>query len=77
MTPAMEEPKFSGIRQRALELLSGQFSARTWTAFYRTTVQGDQPQDVAADLQITVWAVYKARSRVLARLRSEFEDLLS
>lgn len=67
----------SGIRQRALTLLSGQFAPRTWQAFYRTTVQDDTPQDVAADLGISVWAVYKARSRVLAKLRAEFQDLLS
>ncbi len=67
----------SGVRQRALELLSGKFANKTWQAFYRTAVQGDTPQDVADDLGISVWAVYKARSRVLTKLRVEFGDLLS
>ena len=71
------QQEVSGIRQRALELLSGQFAKRTWQAFYRTTVQGDTPQNVANDLGISVWAVYKARARVLTKLRSEFEDILS
>jgi len=70
------QSEITGIRQRALELVSGDFESRTWQAFYRTTVQGDAPQDVANDLGISVWAVYKARSRVLTRLRAEFEDLL-
>jgi RNA polymerase sigma factor (sigma-70 family) len=41
----------------------------TWQAFWRTAVE-DQPGDrVAADLGLTVAAVYRARSRVLARLK--------
>ena len=64
------------MRKRALELISGDFESRTWQAFFRTTVQGDAPQDVANDLGISVWAVYKARSRVLTKLRAEFADLL-
>ena len=38
--------------------------------------EGDAPNDVANDLQISVWAVYKARTRVLTKLRAEFEELL-
>jgi RNA polymerase sigma-70 factor (ECF subfamily) len=66
----------SGLRRRALELASGDFESRTWQAFWRTAVEGDAPADVAADLGISVWAVYKARSRVLSKLRAEFQDLL-
>lgn len=65
-----------GVRRRALELTSGEFESRTWQAFWRTAVEGDSPNDVASDLGISVWAVYKARSRVLTKLRAEFEDLL-
>ena len=68
--------EMNGVRRRALELASGDFESRTWQAFWRTAVEGDTPQDVAADLGLSVWAVYKARSRVLTKLRSEFEDLL-
>jgi RNA polymerase sigma-70 factor (ECF subfamily) len=66
----------NGIRRRALELVSGEFESRTWQAFWRSAVEGDAPADVAADLGISVWAVYKARSRVLQRLREEFAELL-
>jgi RNA polymerase sigma-70 factor (ECF subfamily) len=69
--------EISGVRQRALELISGGFESQTWQAFMRTTVNGDSPKDVANDLGISVWAVYKARSRVLSKLRTEFADLLS
>ena len=68
--------ELSGLRQRALELVQGSFEHRTWRAFWRTAVEGDSPADVAADLDISVWAVYKARSRVLQRLREEFEGLI-
>ena len=49
---------------------------RTWKAFWRSAVEGDRPADVAADLGVSVWAVYKARSRVLQRVRTELEGLL-
>ena len=65
--------ELSGIHRRALELVRNDFEERTWQAFWRAAVEGDTPADVAADLGISVWAVYKARARVLGRLRQEFE----
>ena len=41
----------------------------TWQAFWRTAVDGRPGKQVAADLGLTVAAVYRARSRVLARLK--------
>jgi RNA polymerase sigma-70 factor (ECF subfamily) len=41
----------------------------TWQAFWRTAVEGQPGKRVAADLGMTVAAVYCARSRVLARLK--------
>lgn len=63
------------LRQRAMTLVKGDFEEQTWQAFWRTAVEGDTPADVAADIGISVWAVYKARSRVLGRLRQELEGL--
>ncbi len=65
----------SGLRRRALELVQSEFDRRTWQAFWRAAVEGDKPADVAADLGVSVWAVYKARSRVLQRLRKELNGL--
>ncbi len=42
---------------------------RTWQAFWRTAVEGQPGKRVAADLGLSVAAVYLARSRVLARLK--------
>jgi RNA polymerase sigma-70 factor (ECF subfamily) len=64
-----------GLRRRALELVREEFDPRTWTAFWRSAVEGDRPADVAADLGVSTWAVYKARSRVLQRLRCELDGL--
>src|SRR5262245_15275138 len=47
----------------------GEFTPRTWQAFWRTAVEGRPPTAVAAELGLSVGAVYVARSRVLARLR--------
>ena len=41
----------------------------TWQAFWRTAVEGQPGKQVAADLGLSVPAVYHARSRVLARLK--------
>ena len=47
----------------------GDVSAATWEAFWRTAVDGQPGKRVAADLGLSVAAVYHARSRVLARLK--------
>ncbi len=57
-------------------MLRDQFEATTWTAFWATVVEGRQPAEVADSLGVTRWAVYKARARVLQRLREELEGLI-
>jgi RNA polymerase sigma-70 factor (ECF subfamily) len=44
-------------------------SPATWQAFCRTAIDGQPGKQVAADLGLTVAAVYHARSRVLGRLK--------
>jgi RNA polymerase sigma factor (sigma-70 family) len=41
----------------------------TWQAFWRTALVAESGKQVAADLGLSVAAVYRARSRVLARLK--------
>jgi RNA polymerase sigma-70 factor (ECF subfamily) len=41
----------------------------TWQAFWRTAIDGHNGKRVAAELGLTVAAVYLARSRVVARLK--------
>ncbi len=56
---------------RALQLLRPEFEERTWTAFWRVTIDNHETKDVAADLGVTPDAVRMAKSRVLRRLREE------
>ncbi|MEM6689050.1 MAG: sigma-70 family RNA polymerase sigma factor [Planctomycetota bacterium] len=67
----------SGLHLRVLEELRIGFSEQVWTAFWRSTIENDSAKDVAQDLGISVWAVYKARTRVLTRLRQEFGEEIS
>jgi len=41
----------------------------TWQAFWRTAIEGQSGKQVAADLGLSVPAVYHARSRIFARLK--------
>ena len=56
--------------QWAADDIKNEFTPATWAAFWRTAVDGHPPKDVAASLGMSVGAVYIARSRVLARLRT-------
>jgi len=64
------------LRHRAVLQLRDLFEPQVWGAFWRVVVEGDAPADVAQDLGVSVWAVYKAKSRVLLRLREELEGLV-
>jgi len=59
----------------AAERIRGEFQDATWTAFWRTAVEGEEIRQAAASLGMTVGAVYSARSRILARLRRTIEQV--
>jgi RNA polymerase sigma-70 factor (ECF subfamily) len=65
----------TGLYRRALRQVQHQFEDRTWTAFWRVTVENRSPAEVAAELGITANAVRQAKSRVLRRLREEMGEL--
>jgi RNA polymerase sigma-70 factor, ECF subfamily len=65
------------LYQRALKQVQHQIEARTWTAFWRVTVQNHSPAEVAAELGITANAVRQAKSRVLRRLKEEMGELIA
>ncbi len=74
---ALEEREYRFyIMGRALKLMAGDFEDATWQACWETVVCGRQPQEVAAELGISVNAVYLAKSRVLVRLRHDLAGLL-
>jgi RNA polymerase sigma factor (sigma-70 family) len=51
------------------------FAPTSWQAFWRTAVEGKSAADVAAELGLSVGAVYVARSRVLARLTDQVQRM--
>ncbi len=59
----------------AADEVKDEFAPKTWNAFWQTAVEGRSPGDVAAELGLSVGAVYIARSRALARLRHRIGQL--
>jgi DNA-directed RNA polymerase specialized sigma24 family protein len=58
-----------------MELVQPEFQQNTWRAFWLTAVEGQPAGDVAQQLSLSAGAVYVAKSRVLARLKQEVENL--
>ncbi len=61
--------------RRALTLMERDFAPATWQAFRQVVVLERRPAEVAAELGVSVNAVYLARSRVLRRLREDLAGL--
>lgn len=59
------------VFQKAAREIRGEFHADTWSAFWRTAVEGADPASVAVELSRSVGAIYAARSRVMRRLRDQ------
>lgn len=64
------------VARRALQLMQSEFEDNTWRACWGMTVDNRSAREVAAELGITENAAFLARSRVLRRLREEFDGLL-
>ena len=63
------------VARRLLKLIEPEFEATTWQAFRRVALDGAEPAAVAAELGISLNAVYLAKYRVLRRLREEIRGL--
>jgi RNA polymerase sigma-70 factor (ECF subfamily) len=61
---------------RALGIMQTDFAPSTWKACWEHAIEGRPAPEVAAELGLTVGAVYVASSRVLRRLRRELSGLL-
>lgn len=59
-----------------LEQIEGEFKPTTWRAFQLLVLGGCAPEAVAAEVGISVNAVYIAKSHVLRRLREEAAGLV-
>ncbi len=52
-----------------------EFRESTWQAFWKTTVENIPIEQAASSLGLTAGAIYVARSRVLARLKTAISEL--
>jgi len=79
--PESEESAYFDLEYRrqlfrwAAEQVRDEFRTKTWTAFWKTCIEGQAIREVAAELQLSAGAIYVARSRVMARLRKEIERI--
>jgi RNA polymerase sigma factor (sigma-70 family) len=64
------------ITDRALQLMQKDFEPTTWRAFWEHVPNGRTAPEVAAELGISIGAVYAAKTRILGRLRNELQGLL-
>ena len=64
------------VTQYLCRQIQQHFSEKTYHAFYRVAMQAEDAEQVAADLGMTVNAVYVAKSRALAKLREYGQGLL-
>ena len=61
---------------RAMQIVEADFEPATWNAWRAFVIEGRPAKDVAAELGLSVNAVYLAKGRVLARLREELNGLV-
>ena len=59
----------------AADRVKVEFREKTWQAFWRTVVRGEEINTVATELGVTPGSVYIARSRVTARIRHEIQTI--
>jgi RNA polymerase sigma-70 factor (ECF subfamily) len=72
------DPTFRGddghdghLARQVMKRIKPEFQGKTWQAFCRVALEGDDPQVVAAELHLSRSSVYVAKCRVLKRLRQE------
>jgi RNA polymerase sigma factor (sigma-70 family) len=65
------------LSAKAMERVKHEFQPNTWQAFWGTAVDGRSAAEVGNELRMTSGAVYVAKSRVLARLRDEVQQLMA
>ena len=60
----------------AMQLLSKEFSPRTWQALRLYVISDQAAADVARETGVSIWTIYAAKSRLMSRLREELAGML-
>ncbi|WP_439623912.1 RNA polymerase sigma factor [Gemmata sp.] len=63
------------LMRRVTAVLETDFPPAVWRAFWAHVIDEKPASRVAAEQGINIWAVYTAKTRVLARLNEELADL--
>jgi RNA polymerase sigma-70 factor (ECF subfamily) len=63
------------LTSQAMQAIEPEFGDKTWQAFWLTAVDGVSAADVSKNLGMSTGAIYVAKSRVLARLKTEIQRL--
>ena len=66
----------AGVMRRAIECIRQDFEPITFRAFWATAIEGRSAKEVSDTLGVTQAVVYQSKSRVLRRLKSEFQGLM-
>ncbi len=64
------------VLQKILDNIGAEFEVKTLAAFQRFAINGEAIESVSADLNMSVGAIYVAKSRILRRLRAEAKGLV-
>lgn len=64
------------VMRRLLASIEADFAPSTWRAFHQLVFDGRVPEEVAAQLGLSVNAILIAKCRILKRLRQEGQGLL-
>jgi RNA polymerase sigma-70 factor (ECF subfamily) len=59
----------------AMDRVKHEFHESSWRSFWMTAVEGIAPAQAAKEIGISAGAVYVAKSRVLARIKTEVEAM--
>ncbi len=60
----------------AMDLMKDDFAPKTWQALKQLMASGRPAADVARENDVSVWTIYAAKTRLMARLRHELNGLL-
>lgn len=60
----------------AMELLRPDFAPATWAALKQLIASGRSAAEIASETGVSVWTIYSAKTRLLARLRRELDGLM-
>ena len=63
------------LARRVIAVIQNEFSSLQTNAFFDVVMHQRKPRDVAEDLKTSVNNIYKAKCRILARIRKLFPDL--